>query len=155
MSRMHTAGLLPLLIAVASALAVPAAQATEPHWYRCEKASGGTFTAGCTSTGSGYKKILLGASPKTEVTGSAGLDMTVSGIFALECKVGDKVKIWNPSSGSAGEDEITEFSFAGGCANRISTTCPTPVLEAKGLPWKTLLLAGPPIEDESKASKWK
>jgi hypothetical protein len=143
MPRGPVSRLAPLLAVVAFAATATAAQATAPHWYRCE-AGGGTFSAGCTATGSGFKKTLIGASPGLAVKTAGGLRFkeTISGV-EIECKVTDEGQIWNPTGGAAGEDSIASIGF--GCTNRSG--CTTPELKVMDLPWKSLLMAGPPITD--------
>jgi hypothetical protein len=141
MSRSYRAGLVPVLTVIAFALAAPAAQASEPHWYRCEEVSGGTLERGCTSTGTGgFSKILVGASPGTAITTEAVLTMKIGASPALECNVTDEGHIWNPGGGGAGEDSVTAFNLACGGGG-----CSKPELKALSLPWKSVLQAGPPI----------
>lgn len=144
MSRRYGAGLIPVATAIVFALAPAAAQAAEPHWYRCEEVSGGTLEAGCTSGGSGFTKVLVGASPGTAVTTEGILAMKIGSSPSLECDVTDEGRIWNPggATGAAGEDSVTAFHFVCGGGG-----CPAPELKALGLPWKSVLLAGPPITD--------
>jgi hypothetical protein len=135
----------PLLAVVAFAATATAAQATVPHWYRCEAVAGGTFGAGCTAAGSGFNKVLIGPSPgiavKTE--GEFIFKEAVNGT-SVECKVLDEGRIWNPTGGTAGEDSITSIKL--GCSNRNG--CSAPELTPMDLPWKSILVAGSPIKDK-------
>jgi hypothetical protein len=150
MARTSIPWLAPLLVGVALAATTTVAQASEPHWYTCESAVGGTFAAGCTSSGSGFKKVAVGASPGIKVTMVGGLRFTELGEPFVECKVlpGSEGKIWNPggTSGAAGEGTITAFKMS--CTP--STACSAAEMTALALPWKTTLLTGPPIKDRIK-----
>lgn len=136
--------LIPLATALALALAAPAAQAAEPHWYRCEEVSGGTLEAGCTTSGSGFTKALVGPSRGLAITTEGIIAMKIGASPSLECDVSGEGNVWNPggATGGAGEDGLSTFGLACGGGG-----CGAPELKALKLPWKSVLQAGSPITD--------
>lgn len=104
----------------------------EPHWY-----SNGVL-------------ITEGTAEPVTTTGVLTFKSR-GGEASIKCKVQDHENILNPFGGTAGTDEMTKFQLVG-CVH--STTgiafCAageTLELNAGALPWKTMLVAGPPIKD--------
>ena len=83
-----------------------------------------------------------------EPVATSGTITLASGEQQTSCKVKDEETIVNPTGGGAGTDEFTELALSG-CTSKPSP-CPTRTKEeviALNLPWKTHLIAGPPIRD--------
>lgn len=128
MSKKLYAACVPMFAVVAFAVMPAIAQATEPHWY-----IGGT-------------KINA---TKKAVTSNGVLTLH-EGALEVRCTVADSGKIWNPSNGKAGEDEITAFTNSGCTTNNPECVTPEIVAIPLSLPWKTILLNVTPIRDEIK-----
>jgi hypothetical protein len=130
MSKKLYAAFLPLF-AVAAFAVMPAVAQAQPHWY---------------SNG-----VRIKLSTPVTVTTKGTLVLHAFGL-TITCTVKDKGTIENPDNGTAGVDSITEFVNSA-CKSSNETEpppkgCPAPEIGALGLPWKTLLLPGPPIRDE-------
>ena len=152
MSKKTYAAFVPLL-AVAAFAVMPAVAQAQPHWYSCEASSKGKFEdTKCTKAAPPedfeWVRIPAGVPVKVTSTSSPTLTLAAAGL-TLTCTVKDKGTIENPAGGGAGTDEITEF------VNEKCKGCPTEPTEiiALGLPWHSVLLAGPPIRDEIKGIK--
>ena len=133
MYKKLSAGLLPLLALAAFAVA-PSVAAAAPHWFSdgVKLPENGEKVAVTTSSRSAKLKLKDNELGK-EVEGT----------------VTDEGFIWNPAGGGAGEDEITSFVTAKNVGNICAAKEVTEVV-ATNLPWKTVLLTGPPIRDEVK-----
>jgi hypothetical protein len=137
MSKKLYAAFLPVL-AIAAFAVLPAVAQAQPHWY----SNGKIIKAGT--------KVAV-----TTHSGPKGLDFMGAG-ETFTCVVKDKGTVTNPTGGGAGVDEITEFENIS-CVVEPSSCAAgeTETLTAGNLPWKTLLLAGPPIRDEIKGIELK
>ena len=92
---------------------------------------------------------LIGEGQKVSVATTGSLTLRLihqAGEPKTKCKVTDTEIIENPPGGGAGVDEITAFALSG-CATS-TTLCPGKLsFTALNLPWRTHLVAGPPIRD--------
>ncbi len=92
---------------------------------------------------------LIGEGQKVSVTTTGSLTLRLidqSGQPKTKCKLSDKEIIENPPGGGVGVDEITAFALSG-CATSASL-CPGVLsFTSLNLPWRTHLIAGPPIRD--------
>lgn len=131
MNRRILAALVPL-VAVAACVVVPAAAATEPHWYF----NGNILVKKKTvKTEAG---LTIGPIPGTTIT--------------VSCKVKDVDILENPASGGAGVDLMRAFKVTSCGPN----PCPVNSAGVQGalkvnalkLPWTTKLIEVPPIADE-------
>jgi hypothetical protein len=118
-------GLVPLM-AVTAFMVIPAA-AQAQQWYK--------------------KGKPITSTPVTTTT-SGNLILNALG-QEIKCKLNDAEEIWNPASGP-GEDNVVAFTLSGCKAKKSSSACPKGAVEviANALPWRSVLLAGPPIRDE-------
>jgi len=135
MSRKLYAAFVPLL-AIAAFVVAPAVAQAQPHWY----SNGVRIKEG---TKEKPNKVAITTSTRT---GKLRLEDATLGKH-IESTIADCGFVWNPAGGGAGEDEITCFTETNTVGNvckegEKETTKPTK------LPWKTILLAGPPIRDE-------
>ena len=123
-------GLLASIAAAGAVTAVPA-QAALPEWL------------------SNGKPIPAGVVEPVATSGTLTITLraaTGAPIASIKCKVKDEENIQNTPEG--GTDEMTEFVFSG-CRAKPSP-CPAgsvTELRALGLPWFSLLSAGPPVTD--------
>lgn len=137
-----------LFASVAFAVMPLAAQASEPHWYVCQKEATKTHQysdAGCKNKKTGeYELIRLPfTGAKTEVTTSGTVTFTDEKLFAptvtlVVCATKDAGKIWNTSLAEPGQGEVTEV------VNKCTATvngakCEAASLTAQELPWATKL----------------
>jgi len=132
--------LLPALAIAAMAMAPAGAQAFE--WEVCRNLGAGhKFSdSECAKEVGGNRAWVKLGTTKVQVITFGKLKLTAPGPLVLECKVIDGGNIWN--EGGVGKDEITAFTNYE-CKAEPAAGCPEPEIIAKGLPWKTELIAGP------------
>ncbi|MGH2853056.1 MAG: hypothetical protein ACRDLF_02545 [Solirubrobacteraceae bacterium] len=152
MSKKFYGLLLPALAILAFASMGGAAQAAK--FEICTNAAGhvGKFeTHACKLpevTGGTFGWLVIGETKQAVVTHGT-LTLHALGI-TITCTVKDAGVIWNNSAGE-GRDEITVFTNEKCKASNEEAPpkgCPTPTIEALGLPWQTALVAGTPIRDK-------
>jgi hypothetical protein len=145
MSRKMYALLLPVLAIAAMAMSTGAAQAA-PKWEICKKEATATHKfsdSECqkevANTGFWEWKAVGPKAELVQVVTFGKLTLTI-GTNKIKCKVIDAGNIWNDEIG--GKDEITAFVNYE-CKSEPAAFCEEPEIVAKGLPWKTEVLAGP------------
>lgn len=143
MSRKIYTAVLPLLAVVAFA-AAPATSQAAFHWYKCEKAAGGTFNNNaCTASGATNEFSLVRlpfTEAKLQVVTFGKLKLTLASGAAVSCKVSDAGNVWNTLLAEPGKDEVVLFVNYE-CVSEPAAACPEPEIVAEGLPWKTELTA--------------
>jgi hypothetical protein len=122
--------------AAAFAISASAAQAAGPHWYW------------------GKPVEEIPANKPVPITTEGKLAFTVVNAAGekrtTKCMVTDREVIENPLSGGPGVDTMTSFVISGCGGKAACSSGALIVFQATGLPWSSVLLAGPPILDEIK-----
>jgi hypothetical protein len=76
--------------------------------------------------------------PGDSVTGSGSATLTASNGITVTCDLAMTGDVWNPSSGSTGEDDVTGLTFSNCTTNLAPLGCIV-TATANNLPWPTLL----------------
>ncbi len=124
-------------VAAFACTAAVASAASVPHWVWAPKPA---------------EEIPAGKSVPVETGGALTFTVinTAAKKLTTKCTIEDKDVIENPLSGGPGVDTMTSFVISGCTGKAACSTGALISFQAVGLPWSSVLLAGPPILDEIK-----